>query len=279
MVWAAFLLGAASVTTLGFTRAPFETFRAAYRDSWSALLLHSLLTIALPEEIVKIVVIVLVTVWRKPLAEPMNAVGYGAAAALGFAAHENLVYLARYPEMWPLLALFRSVLTVPFHDALGIIAGAYLAIARAGLALGAHRRGRGWARSRLILSIVFVPVVLHTCFDFPLLALQMQPKFDAVTAGALEAAAMLAGFGTIGVAARLVWRVGSHHAPRTELARIRLRHLRGMWPCSWPPAERDSRGSSLSSRQFAVGGSRMMRPQRRLLRPLESHRSSLARCG
>ena len=40
---------------------------------------------------------------------------------------------------------------------------------------------------------------------------------------------MLIGFGTIAFAARLVWRVGAHHAPRTELARVRLRHLRGMW--------------------------------------------------
>jgi hypothetical protein len=40
---------------------------------------------------------------------------------------------------------------------------------------------------------------------------------------------MLIGFGTIAVAVRLVRRVGRHHAPRTELSRERLSHLRRMW--------------------------------------------------
>jgi hypothetical protein len=154
---------------------------------------------------------------------------YGAAVGLGFAAYENLVYLTRYPEMWRSLALIRSILTVPFHGALGIIAGAYLAIARSGLALGAHHRDRGGARMRLGLSVILVPILLHAGFDLPLLALQMHPEFDGSVSAALEAAGLVIGFGTIGLAARLVWRVGAHHAPRTELARVRLRHLRGMW--------------------------------------------------
>ena len=40
---------------------------------------------------------------------------------------------------------------------------------------------------------------------------------------------MLIGFGTIGLAVRLVRRVGRHHAPRTEVARERLSQLRRMW--------------------------------------------------
>ena len=60
----------------------------------------------------------------------MDTVVYGAAAGLGFAAYENLAYLVQHAEMWRSLAALRSVLTVPFHGALGIIAGAYLAIAR-----------------------------------------------------------------------------------------------------------------------------------------------------
>ena len=67
----------------------------------------------------------------------MDTVVYGAAAGLGFAAYENLAYLVQHADMWRSLAALRSVLTVPFHGALGIIAGAYIAIARAGTALGA----------------------------------------------------------------------------------------------------------------------------------------------
>ena len=76
----------------------------------------------------------------------MDTVVYGAAAGLGFAAYENLAYLVQHADMWRSLAALRSVLTVPFHGALGIIAGAYIAIARAGTALGANRHHRDWAR-------------------------------------------------------------------------------------------------------------------------------------
>ena len=40
---------------------------------------------------------------------------------------------------------------------------------------------------------------------------------------------MLIGFGAIAFAARLVRRVGRHHAPRTDIARERLTQLRRMW--------------------------------------------------
>lgn len=228
-VWLAFAFGAASITVLGLVRAPFAALAALHGDAGSGIALHALFGIAFPEEIVKIVAIVAIASWRRPLDDPMDAVIYGAAVGLGFAAYENLVYLARFPEMWRSLALLRSVLTVPFHGALGVIAGAYLAIARAGLALGAHRQERGFARNRARLSIIAIPVLLHAAFDLPLLVLQRHPELGEMTSLVLEAASMVIGFGTIALAGRLVWRVGIHHAPRTELARARLRHLRGMW--------------------------------------------------
>ena len=184
-VWTAFLLGAASISMLGVVRTPFVLFTATAGDPWPALALHSIFAIATPEEIVKVAVIVLVAAWRRPLADPMDAVIYGAAVGLGFAAYENLVSLTRYPEMWRALALIRSILTVSFHGALGIIAGAYLAIARSGLALGAHHRDRGRARMRLGLSVILVPILVHASFDFPLLALQMHPEFDVSVSAAL----------------------------------------------------------------------------------------------
>src|SRR5213076_3639574 len=95
---------------------------------------------------VKILVIVAISARRRPFADPMDTVVYGAAAGLGFAAYENLAYLVQHSDMWRSLAALRSVLTVPFHGALGIIAGAYLAMARAGTALGAHRHHRSEER-------------------------------------------------------------------------------------------------------------------------------------
>ena len=153
---------------------------------WISQVLHSVLGVAAPEEIVKILVIIAVSTRRRPGADPMDTVVYGAAVGLGFAAYENLAYLVQHQEIWRPLAALRSVLTVPFHGALGIIAGAYLAIARSGTALGAHRHHRDWARVSSWTLVVLAPLALHAAFDFPLLKLQQSPNLefvDAVSAG------------------------------------------------------------------------------------------------
>jgi len=191
--------------------------------------LHAIFAVAAPEEIVKILVITAVSARPRRFADPMDTVVYGAAAGLGFAAYENLAYLLQHREMWQSLAALRSVLTVPFHGALGIIAGAYLAMARAGTALGAHRHHRDWARLSSRVLIVLAPLALHAGFDFPLLTLQQNPNLDPSLRLILGSASVLIGFASIGFAVRLVRRVGRHHAPRTDVARERLSQLRRMW--------------------------------------------------
>jgi RsiW-degrading membrane proteinase PrsW (M82 family) len=228
-VWTAFLLGAASISLLGAVRAPFASILAAPENPWVAQALHSVFGAAIPEEAVKILAIVVVSTKRRRFADPMDTVVYGAAVGLGFAAYENLAYLEQHREMWQSLAALRSVLTVPFHAALGIIAGAYLAIARAGTALGAHRHHRDWARLSSRLLIFFAPMALHAGFDFPLLTLQQNPDIGASTRLILGSTSLLIGFSSIAFAVRLVRKVGRHHAPRTDIARQRLSQLRRMW--------------------------------------------------
>jgi protease PrsW len=228
-VWTAFFLGAASISLLGVARAPFNAMLAAPQNPWVAQVLHSVFGVALPEETVKILVIVAVSARRRPFEDPMDTVLYGAAAGLGFAAYENLAYLVQHAEMWRSLAALRSVLTVPFHGALGIIAGAYLALGRSGTALGAHRHYRDWARIKSRILMLFAPVALHAGFDFPLLTLQQNPDIAPLPRLLLGSASMLIGFSSIAFAARLVRRVGYHQAPRTDIARARLGQLRRMW--------------------------------------------------
>jgi protease PrsW len=228
-VWTAFLLGAASISLLGILRAPFLSLLTAPENPWIAQALHSLFGVALPEETVKILVIVAVSARRRRFADPMDTVVYGAAAGLGFAAYENLAYLIQHVEIWQSLAALRSVLTVPFHGALGIIAGAYLAIARSGTALGANRYHRDRARILSLTLVLLGPVGLHAGFDFPLLVLQKNPDIESSTRLMLGLASVLIGFMSIGFAVRLVRRVGRHHAPRTTIARERLSQLRRMW--------------------------------------------------
>src|ERR1700759_3738010 len=228
-VWTAFFLGAASISLLGLIRAPFAALLSAPDNPWLAQGLHSLLGVALPEESVKILVIAVVSAWRKRLGDPMDTVVYGAAAGLGFAAYENLAYLVQHADMWQSLAALRSVLTVPFHGALGIIACAYLAIARSGTALGAHRHHRDWARIASRILVLAGPVGLHAAFDFPLLMLQQPSTMSSALRIWLGVASILIGFASIGFAMRLVRRVARQHAPRTDLDRERLSQLRRMW--------------------------------------------------
>src|ERR1700758_4431175 len=227
-VWSAFALGAASILLLGIIRAPFANLFSAPADPWLAQAQHAVFGVALPEELVKILVIAAVSLRRRPCADPMDTVVYGAAAGLGFAAYENLAYLVQHADMWRSLAALRSVLTVPFHGALGVIAGAYLAIARSGTALGAHRFHRDWARISSYVLMVAGPVALHAGFDFPLLMLQKNGDLDSSARLWLGIASILIGSSSIGFAMRLVRRVARHHAPRTDLDRERLSQLRRM---------------------------------------------------
>jgi RsiW-degrading membrane proteinase PrsW (M82 family) len=228
-VWAAFFLGAASISLLGIARAPFAAIAMSSDHPWFSLALRSVFGVAAPEEIVKVLVIVAVSGRRQRFADPMDSVVYGAAAGLGFAAYENLAYLVQHAEIWRSLAALRSVLTVPFHGALGIIAGAYLAIARSGTALGAHRHHRDWARISSLVMVLLAPLALHAAFDFPLLMLQQNMDLPSSTRLILGATSVLIGFSSIAFAIRLVRRVGRHHAPRSDIARERLSQLRRMW--------------------------------------------------
>src|SRR5437763_15855585 len=85
-VWIAFFLGAASILALGPVRAPFALILAIPENPWVAPALRSVFAVAAPEEIVKIVVIVAVSARRRPCADRMGTVIYGAAAGRGFAA-------------------------------------------------------------------------------------------------------------------------------------------------------------------------------------------------
>src|ERR1700751_723279 len=70
-VWRAFCLGAASISLLGLVRAPFAALLSAPDNPWLAQGLHSLFGVALPEESVKILVITIVSVSRRPFRDPM----------------------------------------------------------------------------------------------------------------------------------------------------------------------------------------------------------------
>src|SRR5450756_1075911 len=71
-VWTAFFLGAASISLLGVARAPFASILASPENPWVAQALHSVFGVALPEEAVKILVIVAVSARRRAFADPLD---------------------------------------------------------------------------------------------------------------------------------------------------------------------------------------------------------------
>jgi len=198
-------------------------------NPWLAVDASTLLFIGIPEETVKISIIAAIALRARDFDEPMDGVVYGAAVGLGFAAVENLGYLREAGTNWEMMAITRGVLTLPFHGALGAIAGAYIARARFGGALGAHSR---WRRPRLFLLAWLIPVVLHSLFDASQLSI---PNADTNTAkGAIEALllllmALVVGFGTIVFAVLLARRIARRQKAWLQPERLPPAHWRGVW--------------------------------------------------
>ncbi|MCA9714411.1 MAG: PrsW family intramembrane metalloprotease, partial [Myxococcales bacterium] len=110
---------------------------------------------AIPEELCKFLVLALYVRRHSAFDEPMDGLVYGATASLGFAALENVLYVATGGIG---LAVVRALTAVPCHAALGALLG------------------YGVARSRfegraLILALP-LPIFLHGLYDFPLLTLR-----------------------------------------------------------------------------------------------------------
>ncbi|MCX6093340.1 MAG: PrsW family glutamic-type intramembrane protease, partial [Candidatus Bipolaricaulota bacterium] len=106
---------------------------------------------AIPEELLKLLVIACFCARCKSFDEPMDGIVYGATAALGFAAIENAMYVAQ--GGW-IVAVMRSVTAVPMHAAMGAILGYYVALERLLL-----RRGAIW-------SGLAIAVLVHGLYDF-----------------------------------------------------------------------------------------------------------------
>lgn len=208
VVWAAFILGALSIYGLHYISLLLVPHIPVTHHPWLAVDETALFIVSIPEETLKIFIIAVIAFRARAFDEPMDGVVYGTAVGLGFAAHENLGYLA-HADDWQTLAIVRGILTVPFHGALGAIAGAYIASARFGGALGAHRREH-WSRARLLLCAWLIPVVLHTLFDIPLLTLRRSLDHGGVTHVALQVMGLVVGFGAIAIAVRLGLRIAGH---------------------------------------------------------------------
>jgi len=202
VVLAGFLLGAASAFLLSYLRVSVPGISNLTNWPIVQTYLHATFEVAALEEAAKLIVLVFFCSRYIAYDHPMEGVVYGAAVGLGFAAYENLFYLANNPDHWKTIALMRGLFTVPVHGALGVIIGIYVAWARFG--------GRRHASHRFQIKRYFIgwgiATVLHGLFDFPLLLLKRQVfgQSDKVVL-LLTIGIIVAGIAAL-VAARIIYR-------------------------------------------------------------------------
>ena len=190
---------------------------------------------AVPEETVKVAIIAAVALRSRDFDEPMDGIVYGTAVGLGFAAVENFLYVIGNAHLL-VVAGMRGIMSVPFHGAVGAIAGTYIAAARFGGALGAYRH-HGWRRIRLFILAWLIPVVLHGLFDWSVFSMGALAQKSAAAPSAATGGLILlilvvwlvVGFGGIALAVGFARRIARRQ--RAYLGTKRLPPIR--WRAVW----------------------------------------------
>jgi len=156
-----FILGAvATVPALGLNLLGQEAIGALLGEGDWAHLAVLLLVVGPVEESLKFLVVFGYS-WRKPeFDEPLDGVIYSATAALGFAAAENIIYLAQSD---PTLVLLRGPLSNPGHALFSALWGLSLSRAKAVPNLTS-------ARLPILLSGLGAASLVHSLFDVLLVA-------------------------------------------------------------------------------------------------------------
>ena len=117
------------------------------------------------EETMKFLVLVIYCLHLDKFDEPMDALVYGVAASLGFAAYENWQYVmnaysVQGVEFAKDVAFIRSYTAVPLHALCGVFMGFFLMDATF---------GKDDVRPNLFLSLFF-PVCLHGLYNYILMS-------------------------------------------------------------------------------------------------------------
>ncbi len=209
-----FLLGAvATLPALVFNTAGALMLSGLFGSNLASEWLILFLVVGPVEEAVKLWAVMSYAYRRPEFDEPVDGVIYGAAAALGFAAAENVLYLSRFGRE---IFIVRGILSNPGHALFAAFWGLALSQAKMLPNVGSVRArtiARGWMRAAL----------LHALFDALLSAGQHGLLPNALAMG-IVALLMLAIFAYVEV--RTVRHVArSPHRGGTML-------LAGLAPCS-----------------------------------------------
>ena len=128
------------------------------KESATYSLVYYFVGIALMEEVAKFVVLKKLT-WKHPAFDyTFDGVVYAVAVSLGFAALENVMYVAGI-GIW--VAAVRAVTSIPGHCIFAI----YMGISY-GMAKKAEARGRNGAKRGNLFKALLVPTLIHGFYDY-----------------------------------------------------------------------------------------------------------------
>lgn len=176
VLWTVFALGIVIGIPVLLLAAPLGWLLGRLPSPLAYGFASAFLQAAIPEELLKFVVVWFFAARHAEFDEPIDGVVYGVVASLGFATLENVLYVANGGLD---VAITRALTAVPSHAFLGAIMGYF--VGRAKFSPGR----RAWLTWALVL-----PITLHGLYDFPLLVLarasQLSPApvplFFALTA-------------------------------------------------------------------------------------------------
>lgn len=164
-LWTAFMLGCVgAIAAIVVELIPHYLVQSANWPPVAQAAGRAVFVAAIPEEAIKFLVLVGVVERHVDLRRVQDIVMMALAVSLGFAAVENIFYVAKSGD-WQGLAMERAMTAVLGHGLFGIVMGALLAWARIW-----PDRSRFWLAAALI-----VPVIMHAAYNFPLLAATQQP--------------------------------------------------------------------------------------------------------
>jgi RsiW-degrading membrane proteinase PrsW (M82 family) len=158
VLWTTFGLGVLTVFPILIIGYPLQHAVDLVPDPFASSLLGALFVAAIPEELMKLLVLLGYNMRSRAFDEPMDGIVYGVVASLGFATLENVLFVFGGGLS---VAVSRAFTAVPLHAFVGAIMGYYV--------------GQAWRlpaqRTRYILLGYGFAVLLHMLYDFPLMAM------------------------------------------------------------------------------------------------------------
>jgi RsiW-degrading membrane proteinase PrsW (M82 family) len=159
MIFKGFCYGALSTLVSLFISVPLSMLGLDVENPTTVVdaLKTSFFGAAIPEESAKLLMLWLLLRNNKYFDEEYDGLVYSASVGLGFAALENILYVAGQGAGWMTVAVSRALLAVPGHFAFAIMMGYYYSV---------WHFERENAPKGTKAKILLVPILLHGTYDF-----------------------------------------------------------------------------------------------------------------